>query len=356
MVIRPSTRPSHPRLRFGRPATTSREHLKRKGNAMHAHTERRCYLAMLLALPMLIAACGQTTSTPADGGTSTSNQLRVAYLPITTALPAWVAQEQGFFKQNNLDVTLTSSPNINTLPPLMGKQFDVALSTQPDLIKAVSNSIDVVQVAGDALDTAKNPTVLIMVRPDSGIHTIADLKGKRIAAPSLGGNIQLAFLNLLQQNGVPPDSIRAVQLSSPNIPDQLTAKQVDAAEVLQPFANDLLAKGNVSLGDPFRSIGASVGQTFWISDRNWAEAHRDMIARWVKSLEQAKEFIRTNDKQARDILQKYTKQPADVVATTPLPDYSFTVDAKELQTWVDVIKQVGGLNPRVDSAKLVLTP
>jgi NitT/TauT family transport system substrate-binding protein len=314
---------------------------------------------LVLAVLLAVTACGGSDS---GSGSSASGQsgpqhIDVGYTPITTALPAWVAQEQGFFKQNDLDVTLKVSANINTMPPLMGKQYDIALSTQPDLIKATSNGLGVVQVSGDALDTKANPTVLIMVRPDSGIASIADLRGKRIAAPSLGGNIHLSLLYLLEKNGVPATSIQGVQVPSPNIPDQLTSKQVDAAEVLQPFANQLLAKGMVSLGDPFRSIGDSVTQTFWISDRSWAESHRQVIKNWVKSLTQASDFIKANKDQTVAIMQKYTQQPAAALANTPLPDYNFTNNVVQLRTWIDVMKRVGGFTPRIDDPKkLVLSP
>jgi ABC-type nitrate/sulfonate/bicarbonate transport system substrate-binding protein len=318
---------------------------------------RRVRPAAFLALAVLLAtaACGTSGSGASDASASGPQHVDVGYTPITTALPAWVAQEKGFFKANHLDVTLKVSANINTMPPLMGKQYDIALSTQPDLIKAASSGLPIVQVSGDALDTKANPTVLIMVRPDSGITSIADLRGKRVAAPSLGGNIHLSLLYLLEKNGVPPTSIQGVQVPSPNIPDQLTSKQVDAAEVLQPFANALLAKGMVSLGDPFRSIGDSVTQTFWISDRSWATSHRTVIDNWTKALDQASEFISSHKEQTVAVMQKYTHQPAAALADTPLPDYSFTNDVEQLRTWIKVMKEVGDFTPRVeDPDQLVL--
>lgn len=319
----------------------------------------RSAVPLALAALLALTACGSSGSGSGSSSAEASGpqHINVGYTPITTALPAWVAQEQGFFKQNDLDVTLKVSANINTMPPLMGKQYDIALSTQPDLIKAASNGLSIVQVSGDALDTKANPTVLIMVRPDSGITSIADLKGKRIAAPSLGGNIHLSLLYLLEKNGVRASSIQGVQVPSPNIPDQLISKQVDAAEVLQPFANELLAKGMVSLGDPFRSIGDSVTQTFWISDRSWAESHRTVIKNWVKALGQADDFIKAHKDQTIPIMQKYTHQPAASLAQTPLPDYSLTSDVDQLRTWIKVMKEVGDFTPKVDDPnKLVLQP
>jgi len=63
--------------------------------------------------------------------------VRAAYIPVVSWLPAWVAKEKGFFEQNGLDVTLSVTQNLSVLPGTLGRQFDFAPSTPPDLIKAV---------------------------------------------------------------------------------------------------------------------------------------------------------------------------------------------------------------------------
>jgi len=48
-------------------------------------------------------------------------QLRVAYIPVITWLPALVAKEEGIFEKNGLDVTFTKFPNLINLPGTLGK-------------------------------------------------------------------------------------------------------------------------------------------------------------------------------------------------------------------------------------------
>jgi ABC-type nitrate/sulfonate/bicarbonate transport system substrate-binding protein len=50
----------------------------------------------------------------------TLTPLRVAYVPVATWLPAWVAKEKGIFKNNGLDVTLSPIQNVSLLPPTNG--------------------------------------------------------------------------------------------------------------------------------------------------------------------------------------------------------------------------------------------
>src|SRR5262249_41794497 len=121
--------------------------------------------------------------------------------------------------------------------------FRQSASTPTDLLKAVAGGLDVVASAGEAIEGKSNPTTQVIVRKDSPIKSPADLKGKAIAAPTVGAVIHVATLYWLKKNGVDPSSIRAVEVPFPNIGDQLKAGNVDAVEALEPFTGALLAAG-----------------------------------------------------------------------------------------------------------------
>jgi NitT/TauT family transport system substrate-binding protein len=306
------------------------------------------WFAVLIA----IVFCINTPGMPANGAEKTT--IRAAYIPVVTWLPAWVAKDKGFFENNGLDVTLTVTQNLSILPGTLGRQFDFAPSTPPDLIKAVVGGIDVVAVAGQAIETKDNPSTHLIVRNDSAIRSVQDLKGKVIATPALGAIIHVSVLHSLKKNGIDPASIRAVEVPFPNMADQLKAGNVDAVEVLEPFAGQLLAAGNRSLGDPLLSVGDEVLYPFWISQGKWAEGHRGVIEAWVAALERAREFIDANPSEARTILAKYTKLPAPVVETIPFPTYRFSLRSQDFGIWVTVLKDLGQITKSVDESRLVV--
>ena len=126
-------------------------------------------LAAWLASPSGVAQAQQMT------------QLRVAYIPVITWLPALVAKEEGIFEKNGLDVTFTKFPNLINLPGTLGKQFDLAPSTAPDLLNAVSSGLNIAAVAGETLETSANKSFQVIVKADSGINSAKDLAGKRVA-------------------------------------------------------------------------------------------------------------------------------------------------------------------------------
>ena len=280
--------------------------------------------------------------------------VRAAYIPVVSWLPAWVAKEKGIFEANGLDVTLSVTQNLSVLPGTLGRQFDFAPSTPPDLIKAVLAGIDVVAVAGQGIETKDNPSTHLIVRKDSPITGMQDLKGKVIATPTLGAIIHVSLLHGLKKNGIDPNSIRAVEVPFPNMPDQLKAGNVDAVEALEPFAGQLIAAGNRSLGDPLLSVSDEVLYTFWISERKWATDNHAVIEAWIASLDQAKQFMDANPQEARAILAKYTKLPEAVVQKIPFVTYRFSLDPQAFAVWVNVLKDLGQITRSIDEKSLVI--
>src|SRR5258707_9000418 len=184
------------------------------------------------------------------------------------------------------------------------------------------------------------------------VRSKQDVRGKVAATPALGAIIHVSVLHSLKKSGIDPASIRAVEVPFPNMPDQLKAGNVDAVEALEPFAGQLLAAGNRSLGDPLLSVSDEVLYTFWISERKWAADNHAVIDAWVVSLNQAKEFMDANPQEARAILAKYTKLPEAVVQKIPFVTYRFSLDPRDFAVWVNVLKDIGQITPSIDENSL----
>jgi NitT/TauT family transport system substrate-binding protein len=319
-------------------------------------------LASVVVLALVALACGgdgDGTSSGAQGADSTAAgpaKLRVSFVPATTVLPLHVAKEKGIFERNNLDVTLEQAANISDIPATLGRQFDIALATATDLIRAGGAGLDVVQVAGNTISSKANPFAQIIVPANSGITDVAQLKDKTIGTPTLSGVIHAGVLWAAKQKGVNPDSIRGVEAPSPNLPDQLKAGRLDAVEALEPFATSLKRDGFVSIGDPFSPIADPLATNFWMAQGSWAKANRPAIERFVQSLKEADTFIQQNNVEARQVLQGYTGMAAPVANSVALPTYNFDIRTQDLGRWVQVLKDIGQFDGKVDPNKLVLTP
>src|SRR5258707_13872938 len=98
---------------------------------------------------------------PADSAEMTP--VRAAYIPVVTWLPAWIANDKGFFERDGLNVSLTVTQHLSVLPGTLGRQFALVPSTAAALINAVAGGVDCVLGAWQALETKSRPSRCVSV-------------------------------------------------------------------------------------------------------------------------------------------------------------------------------------------------
>ena len=281
--------------------------------------------------------------------------VRAAYVSAVPGLAAWIAQDKGFFTKQGLEVSFVPLQNISLVPGAVGKQLDIGMATVVDLIKASAGGIDVAAVSGGHIEVEGSTTNILVARKDSGVKTIKDIVGKIVATPTVGAILHVALLHWMVKEGIDPNSIRAVEVPFPNMPDQMAAGRIDVAVSAQPFAARMVEAGNVSLGNQLLEVANPALATVWISDRSWAEKNKATVVKWTSALDEAKEFVVANPQEAREILAKYTKLPAPVVQTIALPHFETKLQAKEIDVWVKVLLELKQLQTPVDASKLLAT-
>jgi len=315
------------------------------------------WLAAVLVLGL--AACGGNGSSQAPpavvGGTDKPmTTLRVAHNSNAGVLPVRIAAEKGYFKAHGLDVQFTKVENIATLPPALGKSFDIALSVPTMVVNANAHGIDLVAVAGATLQDEGNRQSAVIASKASGVKSAKDLVGKTIGVQNTTGTFHLATLYWLKTSGVDPDSVKTVQVDPPAQADQLAAGRVDAVEAVAPFSTKMLAKpDNVDLGDPYGSMAAQIGAIEWVSQKKWAEQHTAVLDSFRTAVQEGIDFSKKNKDEALKILQSYTGISDQVLATTELPTFTVDVRKQDWELWLKAMREVGGFKGNVDVDSLL---
>ena len=306
-----------------------------------------------IALATLAAAMLAMAPPPAEAQQKTS--IRVVYIPVITWLPALVAKDDGIFEKHGLDIAFTKAATTVNLPAALGKQFDIVPTTAPDLLNAAANGLNIAAVAGETVETSHNKSYQVMVRADSGIKTYKDLVGKRVLGPGVGSVMHVALLYAIKKQGGDPSKVIGLEAPFPAMADQLKAGRVDAVEQLEPFVGGMLAGGFKTLGAPLLEVADPVLFPFWIADATWARAHRDVLKKWVASLEDGLKVIKTDEKHARAVLAKYSGLPQKIVDRIPLPAYDFKITTAQLAVWQKVMVEQGYPVGKLDLNKIVVT-
>jgi len=186
------------------------------------HCKRRFFSVVFLACFFL---AGATTALAAEKIT-----LLLDWFVNPDHAPIIVAQEMGYFADQGLDVEIKTPANPNDPPKLVAAgKVDLAVSYQQQLHVQVDQGLPLVRIA----TLVATPLNTLLVRADSNIHTIGDLKGKTIGY-SVGGFETVLLKVMLHTAGLKLSDVKLVNVNFSLTPS-LLSKKVDA--VIGAFRN-----------------------------------------------------------------------------------------------------------------------
>lgn len=199
------------------------------------------------AMPAMPATTGMTAPTKPTGP---PDAVKVVHVPGLFFAPLYVAMDQGYFKEQNLDVQLSNAASgAEAVAFLAQGQIDVgAVGLSAATFNTLNKGFDFRVIASASLGPDKNSPTKLEVRSalvDGGIvHSAMDLKGRKIAVAGGTGSAG-AYLatKVLQKEGVSAKDVTFVNLSNPDMIPALTNGAVDAALIGTPFATTAVDTG-----------------------------------------------------------------------------------------------------------------
>ncbi len=173
---------------------------------------------------------------------SADTTVRVGILNITSDAPLLVADREGFFKQEGLDVVFTTFASAgNMIVPLGSNQLDVGGGAPAvGIYNGVEHGINVRIVADKGSDTMGYGFDKLMVRKElitSGRYrSPKDLRGLTIAGNQPGSVSASALYELLKKYGLKFTDVKRVNLDYPSHAAALANGKVDASITAEPEA------------------------------------------------------------------------------------------------------------------------
>ena len=292
---------------------------------------------LMLALGVLVlAACGSS----ADAGGSADNgplTLRLGYFPNLTHASALVGVKKGFFAS-----ALGPSVTIETHTFNAGGDAVTAIlsgSIDATFVGPNPTTNAFVQSHGEAVRVIAGATsggALLIVKPS--ITSPAELKGKKIADPQLGGTQDIALRWYLKAQGFKTDTAGGgdVNVLPQDNAQSLTAfkqGQIDGAWVPEPWASRLVVEGGGKVLVDERDLwpGGQFVTTNLMVSRQFLNAHPVRVKALLEGLYQATQYINSNPGDAQtatnDAVEQITgKKLASGVVSAAWPHLAFTLD------------------------------
>jgi NitT/TauT family transport system substrate-binding protein len=305
-------------------------------------------LRLWLALAAIVGiAAGADAATTVRVGNSSATAFN--FMPLALGI------KQGYFAKNGLDVEVIDLGGAAKIYQAMtAGSIDMSLAAGTD-IPFIMKGVPETGVGAIAI----TPALLGIIVPwNSPIHSLADLKGKKVGVSTVGSLTQWVAFEALHKAGLTPDDITIVTDGSTTAPQiaALVTGQVDAqvsavalgwnleqqkkgrllaaaSEFVGPFLlNAIYARDGFIKEHPDAVRGFLKG---WYETVNFMASHRAETVQFAKSINKFSDSV--NEKQYDALMPSMSRDgkfPPDAVAATARS----MVDLHMLKTEPDMAK------------------
>jgi NitT/TauT family transport system substrate-binding protein len=245
-----------------------------------------CFCALLLS--------GSSQKSTAAG--PNAKHVRIGYIGLTCEAPIYVAYEKGFFKDEGLEPELVKCAWANYKDNLALGSYDITHHLVMYFLKPIEQGLDVRFLAG-----IHRGCLRVQAGANTNIHTIQDLKGKRIGVPGMGTPPFVFANRVFGTHGVDAGKdITWKVYPAGELGLAIDKGEVDAVCNAEPIGSLLLAQGKV------RNIADQMTDAPYkdeyccevIANGKWVDANPDTAARATRALLKGAKWVETNPKAA----------------------------------------------------------
>ncbi|MCW2880684.1 MAG: putative transporter substrate-binding protein [Sphaerisporangium sp.] len=313
---------------------------------------RLLILAVAAATAAALTACGDGAASggAAGGGAGGAGKtIRVAY----QAFPSGdlIVKNKHWLEDALPDYRITwtkfdSGASINTA--FVARSVDIAAIGSSPVARGLSAPLNIPYQVAFVLDVAGDNEALV-ARDGSGISSIADLRGKKVASP-FASTSHYSLLAALDRAKIPESDLTIVDLEPQDILAAWTRGDIDAAYVWLPALDTLKKNGKVLISSRELATAGKPTLDLGVVSTAFVAAHPDAVDAWRKVEAKALTLIASDrDAAATAVGAELNISPAD--AGNQLSQGVFLPPAALAgPEWLGTPGKVGGLAQNLVSA------
>jgi NitT/TauT family transport system substrate-binding protein len=305
----------------------------------------------IIATLATLQLCTSATPALAQAGKVEKPDITFGVFPITNYGVVYLSIQQGFFKEEGLNVT----PRVmgaNPIAGIVGGDFDTGGVTWTAFLLATNRGIPLIPLS--EADRGSKGQALFMVKDDSPIKTMEDLVGKKIGVVTVGGACDLILNDVLRAKSLNYKSIGYTVMGVPDMAPTVLRGGVDAACIPEPLLSVVQGQGGLRSVfdlfsgdyDRFPLVGFPVTQKF-------AETNPNTVAALQRALAKGLAFAHNNQDKLRDIYPTFTTlQPAlaQKIVLSYTPERSDFTQLKKIGDMMDRLEMIPGKTKLPDAA------
>ena len=288
-------------------------------------------------------------------------KLKVAYLPYISYSPVFIALEEGYFREQGLEIELVKFRGSGlSIPALASGSLDVSAdSTGANLFAAVARGLKIKIVADKGHLDGRCNYGAIMVRKElyeSGeVRKIEQLKGRKVALqpiPVWG----YVYEKILNEGNLTLEDIEIVRMPGSSKAEAFQTGAIDAASAGEPLITQLETLGYAVTLAAYRQVvpNYQIGSIVFgvnLIDKDQEIGKKFMIA-YLKGIRQ---FNEGKTERNIEILQKQTGLDPDIIRKICFPAFypDGHVHTESILAVQDWVSEKGFIDSKVTLDQLV---
>jgi NitT/TauT family transport system substrate-binding protein len=303
--------------------------------------------ALVAVAAVLLSGCAQSSAGNGEEGADGPPKIRLGYQVNGGQTPQYVAETEGFFKKNGLEVERVRFNDSTTLVSAIQRgDIDVISSIPGSVLAAREQGFELVSfIQNEAAKYEAPDSGTVMVPAGSEIKSIADLTGKKIGTSGgRGSQLTADVFSVLEDNGVEPESVTLVDAPFTTHPDLLASGQIDAVITIDPFTTRILSQKTGSvLFYPYLDSNPGQPLSAWWASKRWIDENPDLVEKFQSSIRESIDWLRADDARARDAVASFTNLDRDLLEQMPVLRWAYEIDKEAWDRNVDILVEQGVL-------------
>ncbi|SRR5581483_5506710 len=241
---------------------------------------------------------------------ATLEEILVAHPALTFGdIPYFIARENGFYRDEGMqvkDIMIRGGVTASQALQASSVQFTLALGTGARA--ALSGmTIKAIMVFCD------KPYHFLYARPDLGVRSAKDLKGKRIAVTGLGSTTYYAARKVAQHVGLDPDRDVSI-LSVGDIWPALAGGSVESGLIRPPFTNMADKMGMVRIA--FVGDALQIPMSGVVTSEKMIRERPELVRNFIRATYRGLKFFLDNRSESIQMLNRVTPMEPEIAQTT----------------------------------------
>ncbi|MGG3467520.1 aliphatic sulfonate ABC transporter substrate-binding protein [Neobacillus pocheonensis] len=305
----------------------------------------------------ILSGCSSKTTT-ANTATGKNGNLTVNIGIQQSLGPLLIAKQKGWFEEEfkkvgvkvNWTVFQSGPPHFEAMA---ANRLDFGAVGNSPVIAGQAANIQFKEIASSSDGLKGNA---IIVRKDSPLKTLKDLKGKKIAVAKGSSGFNVLY-RALEKAGLKPGDVEIIQLQPDEAQPAFESGAVDAWSIWEPFVSLQTLKKNARILANGKSLNV-YSPGFVIARTEFAKEHPDLVVRFLKVYEKARLFEKENRDDAIDLYANAKKIDKDVISYVLENNESLNLPISEeiikaQQETADFQYSLKAITNKIDTSKVV---